>query len=77
MSEQDQEWLTLPEMVEHYRTNEGTARYWRLTGYGPKGVKVGTRVLYPRAEIERFDRELRAQARSSLPAGAGARDGRA
>lgn len=56
--EQRGEYLTLPEVAEHYRTTEGTVRYWRHTGYGPKGVKIGTRVLYPRAEIKRFDRQL-------------------
>jgi predicted DNA-binding transcriptional regulator AlpA len=62
MAEQAQGYLTLPEVAEHYRTTEGTVRYWRHTGYGPKGVKLGTRVLYPRAEIERFDAELARQA---------------
>lgn len=56
------EYLTLPEVAEHYRTTESTVRYWRHTGYGPKGVRLGTRVLYPRAEIERFDRHLADQA---------------
>jgi predicted DNA-binding transcriptional regulator AlpA len=52
------EYLTLPEVAQHYRTTEATVRYWRHTGHGPKGVKLGTRVLYPRAEIERFDAQL-------------------
>lgn len=52
------DFLTVPEVAERYRTNENTVRYWRHVGYGPKGVKVGARVLYPRAEIERFDREI-------------------
>lgn len=58
MKDQLPEYLTLPEVAEHYRTTQGTVRYWRHTGYGPKGVKLGTRVLYPRAEIVRFDCEL-------------------
>ena len=62
MTERKSEYLTLPEVAEHYRTTEGTVRYWRHTRYGPKGVKLGTRVLYPRAEIQRFDAELAAQA---------------
>lgn len=62
MAEQGCGYLTLPEVAEHYRTTEATVRYWRQTGYGPKGVKIGTRVLYPRAEIERFDRQLAVQA---------------
>ena len=56
----DQEaYFTLREIVERYRSTEATVRYWRHIGYGPKGVTVGRRVLYPRAEVERFDRELR------------------
>lgn len=55
-------YLTLPEVAEHYRTTEAVIRYWRHTGYGPRGVKVGTRVLYPIQEIRKFDRELSARA---------------
>jgi hypothetical protein len=62
MADQEPEYLTLPEVAKHYRTTEGTVRYWRHIGYGPRGVKLGTRVLYPRAEIGRFDRELTASA---------------
>jgi hypothetical protein len=58
VAERATEYLTLPEVAEHYRTTEGTVRYWRHTGYGPRGVKSGTRVLYPRAEIDRHDKEL-------------------
>lgn len=49
------------EVAERYRTKPGTVRYWRHIGYGPKGVKVGRRVLYPHAEIQRFDSELASQ----------------
>lgn len=55
-------WLTMPEVAEHYRTTVPVVRYWRHTGYGPRGVKLGTRVLYARAEIDRFDAELARQA---------------
>jgi hypothetical protein len=60
--------MTLPEVAEHYRTSEGTVRYWRHVGYGPKGVKLGTRVLFPRAEVERFDRELAEKAGATTAA---------
>jgi Helix-turn-helix domain len=56
------EWLTMEEVADHYRRSVPTIRYWRHIGYGPKGVKVGTGVLYPRAEVERFDQELAAEA---------------
>jgi len=58
-------YLTLPEVAEHYRTTEATVRYWRLGGSGPRGVKVGTRVLYPISEIERYDQELARQLSST------------
>lgn len=61
---------TLPEVANHYRRPEATIRYWRHIGYGPKGAKVGTGLLYPAAEIERFDRELAEQARGDDDASA-------
>jgi hypothetical protein len=62
------EYLTTEEVAARYRKPVATIRYWRHTGYGPKGVKVGTTVLYPRAEIDRFDRELAEQAADPQPA---------
>jgi hypothetical protein len=58
MKDQLPDYSTLEEVAARYRKPVATVRYWRHTGYGPKGVKVGTGVLYPRAEIEKFDREL-------------------
>lgn len=55
------EYLTTAEVAEHYRTSASVIRYWRHNDYGPKGIKVGRRVLYPRANVEAFDRELRNQ----------------
>jgi hypothetical protein len=65
---QEQGYLTLPEVAEHYRTTPGTVRYWRHCGYGPRGVKLGTRVLYPVDEIRRFDAELAGQAADAASA---------
>jgi hypothetical protein len=53
-------YLTLTEVAERYRKTPATIRYWRHTGYGPKGVRVGTTVLYPQDEIDKFDEEIRA-----------------
>lgn len=55
------DYLTGAEVAKRYRTADSTVRYWRMIGYGPKGVKVGRRVLYPVAEIERFDEQLAQQ----------------
>jgi DNA-binding transcriptional MerR regulator len=54
----EQEYLTTAEVAARYRCEQSTVRYWRHIGYGPKGKKVGRRVLYPRSEIEKFDREI-------------------
>ena len=50
--------LTTNEVAELYRTSPGTVRYWRHIGYGPKGRKVGRRVLYERSEVEAFWNDL-------------------
>jgi hypothetical protein len=55
------DYLTTAEVAERYRTKDATVRYWRMIDYGPRGVKVGRRVLYPIAEIEKFDRALAEQ----------------
>jgi hypothetical protein len=59
MADQERpDYLTTTEVGVRYRTPDSTVRYWRMIGYGPKGVKVGRRVLYAIDEIERFDKEL-------------------
>jgi predicted DNA-binding transcriptional regulator AlpA len=52
------EYLTTAEVAERYLTSPSTVRYWRHVGRGPKSVKVGRRVLYPEAEIRRYDDRL-------------------
>ncbi len=47
------------EVAERYRTSPGTVRYWRHIGYGPRGVRVGRRTLYPESEIAAWDAKLR------------------
>lgn len=46
--------MTTEELAQHLRTVPSTCRYWRMQGKGPKGVKVGRRVLYDVAEVERW-----------------------
>lgn len=55
-------YLTTQDVAARYRTAPSTIRYWRHIGYGPKGIKVGRRVLYSPAEIDRFEKELAGQA---------------
>ncbi|WP_344131356.1 helix-turn-helix domain-containing protein [Saccharopolyspora halophila] len=58
MAAEQAPYLTTAEVAERYRTTLNTVRYWRHIGYGPKGVKVGRKVLYAAAELDRFDAEL-------------------
>lgn len=55
-------YFTTADLAARYRTAESTVRYWRTLDpvYGPRGVRVGKRVLYSTAEVERFDKELAA-----------------
>lgn len=43
--------LTTEDLAERYRTSPSTIRYWRMTGYGPQGLRIGKRVLYDEAEV--------------------------
>jgi len=55
-------WLTTEDVADRFRAAKGTLRYWRHIGYGPKFVKMGRRVLYSDAEVQRFEDALTAQA---------------
>jgi len=64
----DQEsFLTMEEVAEHYRTTKASVQWWRQTGFGPRGTKVGRRVLYPISEILRFDAAVRAEVSGPVP----------
>ncbi|GAB2782546.1 helix-turn-helix domain-containing protein [Streptomyces daliensis] len=54
-------YLTTAEVAARYRTAASMVRYWRHIGYGPKGMKVGRRVLYPEDSVEEFARTLKAE----------------
>ena len=45
------EMLTLQEVRAILRVPEGTLRYWRHLGCGPKSFKVGRHVRYWRADV--------------------------
>lgn len=53
-------YFTTAELAGLYRTSPSTVRYWRHTGYGPAGTKVGKRVLYAESEVRRWDQTVRA-----------------
>lgn len=56
--------LTTEEVADRYRTSPETVRYWRHTGTGPTGVKIGVRVLYRESECLRWEQELEAAERA-------------
>jgi excisionase family DNA binding protein len=46
--------MTLVETAAYLRTPVATLRYWRHLGEGPAGFRLGRRVLYRRADVERW-----------------------
>jgi len=60
-SEPSSRFFTTEEVAARYRTSPTTVSWWRRQKYGPKGIKVGRRVLYTQAELDRFERELAEQ----------------
>lgn len=46
--------LTMPEVAERLRTPVGTLKYWRHIGYGPLSAKIGRRVVYRSADVEKW-----------------------
>lgn len=58
-------YLTTADLAARYRTAESTVRYWRHIGDGPKGVKIGRRVLYRLSECERWERQQEAEQNSA------------
>lgn len=52
---------TTEEVAIRYRTAPSTIRYWRHAGKGPKGVRIGSRVLYRESELQRWEREREAE----------------
>lgn len=55
----DQMLLTTAEVAVRVRTSPETVRYWRHQGTGPRGFKVGRRVLYEENELSRWIAEKR------------------
>lgn len=47
-------YLTTAEVAELCRTSPESVRFWRHVGKGPKGFKLGRRVLYPAEEVTRW-----------------------
>jgi excisionase family DNA binding protein len=45
-------YMTTAEFADLVRTSEGTVRYWRHVGKGPRSFRVGKRVLYDIRDVE-------------------------
>jgi predicted DNA-binding transcriptional regulator AlpA len=46
--------MTLAETAAYLRTPVATLRYWRHLGEGPAGFRLGRRVVYRRADVDRW-----------------------
>ncbi len=46
--------LTLPEAAAKLRAPVATLRYWRHLGTGPHSFRLGRRVMYRQADIDRW-----------------------
>lgn len=58
------EWLTVDGMVAEYPWTAGTLYGWRHRGVGPPSVRPGRRVIYRRADVERWLEEEAARERN-------------
>ena len=52
MTQESSKLMTTEEVASRYRTAPSTIRYWRMIGYGPKGRRVGRRVLYDERDVQ-------------------------
>lgn len=53
-----QKYLTTEDVASTVRTSPATVRYWRHRGTGPRGVRVGRRVLYAEADVAAWLEDL-------------------
>jgi DNA-binding transcriptional MerR regulator len=47
--------FTIKEVAERYRVEIRTVEGWRYRGVGPRGIKIGGRVLFSIAELAKFE----------------------
>lgn len=55
----ESEFLTTEDLATLCKTTPASVRYWRHTGYGPPGFRVGRRTLYPRNAVNAWLDALR------------------
>ena len=51
------ELITIQRLSEEISIPANTLRYWRTQGTGPKSARIGRRVMYRRADVERWIEE--------------------
>lgn len=51
----DPTFLTQHELSKRWHLSPRTLEGWRLKGIGPSYIKISSRVLYRRSDIERFE----------------------
>lgn len=54
--------LSMEDLADRYGVKLQTVRSWRMTGYGPRGFKVGSLVRYPLTECVKWEAEQLADA---------------
>jgi len=50
--------LTIKEVAALVRAPEGTVRYWRFMGTGPRSIKVGKRVCFWKSDVLKWLEDL-------------------
>ena len=60
--------ITTEEFAEIARTSPATVRYWRHIGHGPRGFKLGRRVLYREADVRAWIANERRMQRGGVSA---------
>jgi len=63
----DQTFMTNQELAQRLRRPLATVRYWRATGTGPRGARIGGRVLYRSGDVNAWIEEQYAQEERVAP----------
>lgn len=54
--------MTIDEVAQLLRRSVSTLRWWRHRGVGPRGFRVGRRLVYEREDVEAYVALLRDEA---------------
>lgn len=50
--------FTPEQLAQRWSMAVGTLANWRVQGWGPRHIKLGLKVRYPREEVESWERKL-------------------